>query len=134
MAFSREDLEKYEKQPQKQVDDKVNPFRGATPARAADPAAIAAVAAGQSVDATQGDTAQGATSVDDDTPIVDEDGTLGDPTDSGEGTSDDRRGTRPPHPPISAANRNPTRTWLASKRKRNLALGRRPRRGLLRNA
>ncbi len=89
MAFSREDLEKYEKQPQKQVDDKVNPFRGATPARAADPAAIAAVAAGQSVDATQGDTAQGATSVDDDTPIVDEDGTLGDPTDSGEGTSDE---------------------------------------------
>jgi hypothetical protein len=89
MGFSREDLEKYEKQPQKQVDDKVNPFRGATPARAADPAAIAAVAAGQSVDATQGDTAQGETSVDDDTPIVDEDGTLGDPTDSGEGTSDE---------------------------------------------
>jgi hypothetical protein len=89
MAFSREDLEKYEKQPQKQVDDKVNPFRGATPAKVADPAAIAAVAAGQSVDATQGDTAQGATSVDDDAPIVDEDGTLGDPTDSGEGTSDE---------------------------------------------
>jgi len=89
MAFSREDLEKYEKQPQKQVDDKVNPFRGATPARAADPAAIAAVAAGQSVDATQGESGPGATSVDDDAPIVDEDGTLGDPTDSGEGTSDE---------------------------------------------
>ena len=53
MAFSREDLESYEKQPQKQVDDKLNPFRGATPARAADAAAVAAVAAGQNVDATQ---------------------------------------------------------------------------------
>lgn len=92
MAFSRDDLEKYEKQPQKQVDDKVNPFRGATPARAADAAAVAAVAAGQNVDATPGGRAAAAaqdTSVDDDTPIVDEDGTLGDPTDSGEGTSDE---------------------------------------------
>ncbi len=92
MAFSRDDLEKYEKQPQKQVDDKVNPFRGATPARAADAAAVAAVAAGQNVDATPGGRAAAAaqdTSVDDDAPIVDEDGTLGDPTDSGEGTSGD---------------------------------------------
>lgn len=92
MAFSRDDLEKYEKQPQKQVDDKVNPFRGATPARAADAAAVAAVAAGQNVDATPGGRAAAAaqdTSVDDDAPIVDEDGTLGDPTDSGEGTSDE---------------------------------------------
>jgi hypothetical protein len=92
MAFTREDLERYEKAPQKQVDDKVNPFRGATPARAADAAAVAAVAAGQNVDATPGGSAAAAasdTSVDDDGPIVDEDGTLGDPTDSGEGTSDE---------------------------------------------
>src|SRR5208337_3696255 len=91
MAFSREDLKKYEEQPQKQVDDKVNPFRGATPARAADAAAVAAVAAGQ-VDATPGGSAAAAASdplVDDDAPIVDEDGTLGDQTDSGEGTSDE---------------------------------------------
>jgi hypothetical protein len=91
MAFSREDLENYEKQPQKQVDDKLNPFRGATPARAADAAAVAAVAAGQ-VDATPGGRAAAAVSdqlVDDDAPIVDEDGTLGDQTDSGEGTSDE---------------------------------------------
>ena len=91
MAFSRADLENYEKQPQKQVDDKLNPFRGATPARAADAAAVAAVAAGQ-VDATPGGSAARAASdplVDDDAPIVDEDGTLGDPTDSGEGTSDE---------------------------------------------
>ncbi len=92
MGFSREDLEKYEKQPQKQVDDKVNPFRGATPARAADAAAVAAVAAGQNVDATPGGSAAAAASdplVDEDAPVVDEDGTLGDPTDSGEGTSDE---------------------------------------------
>jgi hypothetical protein len=91
MAFSRDDLEKYEKQPQKQVDDKLNPFRGATPARVADAAAVAAVAAGQ-VDATPGGSAAAAASdplVDDDAPIVDEDGTLGDQTDSGEGTSDE---------------------------------------------
>ncbi len=90
MAFTREDLENYAKQPQKMIDDKVNPFRGATPARAADAAAIAAVASGQ-VDATPGGSAAEAasdTSVDVDAPIVDEDGTLGDPTDSGEGTSD----------------------------------------------
>jgi hypothetical protein len=92
MGFSREDLENYEKQPQRQVDDKVNPFRGATPARAADAAAVAAVAAGQNVDATPGGRAAAAAPdplVDEDAPIVDEDGTLGDPTDSGEGTSDD---------------------------------------------
>jgi hypothetical protein len=92
MAFTRADLENYEKQPQKQVDDKLNPFRGATPARAADAAAVAAVAAGQNVDATPGGSAAAAASdplVDEDAPIVDEDGTLGDPTDSGEGTSDE---------------------------------------------
>jgi len=92
MTFSREDLEKYESQTQKQIDDKVNPFRGATPARAADAAAVAAVAAGQNVDATPGGSAAAAASdplVDEDAPIVDEDGTLGDPTDSGEGTSDE---------------------------------------------
>jgi len=91
MAFTREDLENYAKQQQKQVDDKLNPFRGATPARVADAAAVAAVAAGQ-VDATPGGSAARAASdplVDEDAPIVDEDGTLGDPTDSGEGTSDD---------------------------------------------
>jgi len=91
MGFSREDLDKYEKQTQKQVDDKVNPFRGATPARAADAAAVAAVAAGQ-VDATPGGSAAAAASdplVDDDSLVVDEDGTLGDQTDSGEGASDE---------------------------------------------
>jgi hypothetical protein len=93
MAFSREDLESYEKQTQKQADDKVNPFRGATPARAADAAAVAAVAAGQ-VDATPGGSAAKSNAasdplVDDDSLVVDEEGTLGDQTDSGEGTSDD---------------------------------------------
>jgi hypothetical protein len=91
MGFTREDLESYAKQPQKQVDDKVNPFRGATPARAADAAAVAAVAAGHN-DATPGGKAAEAasdTSVYDDAPIVDEDGTLGDQTESGEGTSDE---------------------------------------------
>ena len=91
MAFTRDDLENYEKQTQKQVDDKVNPFRGATPARVADAAAVAAVAAGQ-VDATPGGSAAAAASeplVDEDAPIIDEDGTTGDQTDSGEGTSDD---------------------------------------------
>lgn len=91
MAFTRADLENYEKQTPKQIDDKVNPFRGATPARVADAAAVAAVAAGQ-VDATPGGKAAAAASdplIDDDAPIVDEDGTLGDPTDSGVGTSDE---------------------------------------------
>src|ERR1700730_2678526 len=91
MAFTRDDLEKYEKGPQKQVDDKLNPFRGATPARAADAAAIAAVQAGQ-IDATPGGAPAAAVATTDplvdDSPVVDEDGTLGDPTDSGEGTSD----------------------------------------------
>jgi hypothetical protein len=91
MPFSREDLEKYEKQTPKQVDDKVNPFRSATPAKAADAAAVAAVAAGN-VDATPGGAPARAVADSDpptdDAPVVDEDGTLGDPTDSGEGTSD----------------------------------------------
>jgi len=81
MAFSRDDLVKYEQQPQKQVDDKANPFRGATPA----------VAAGKNVDTTPGGSAVSAApepAVNDTAPIVDEDGALGDPTDSGEGTSD----------------------------------------------
>jgi hypothetical protein len=96
MGFSREDLERYEKQTQKQVDDKVNPFRGATPARAADPAAVAAVAAGQNVDATPGGSAAAAAQdplVDDNAPVVDEEGNLGDQTDSGEGTSDENADT-----------------------------------------
>jgi len=90
-TFSRDSLEKYEKSPQTKISDKVNPFRGATPAKAADPAAVAAVAAGQ-VDATPGGAPVQAVAtpdpLTDDAPIVDEDGTLGDPTDSGEGTSD----------------------------------------------
>lgn len=92
MAFTREDLENYEKRPQTKVDDKVSPFRGATPAKAADAAAVAAVAAGQ-IDAIPGGApAQAAATPDplvDDSPVVDEDGTLGDPTESGEGTSTD---------------------------------------------
>jgi hypothetical protein len=91
MAFTREDLATYEKGPQKEVSDKVNPFRGATPAKAADAAAVAAVAAGN-IDATPGGAPAAARAVPDpladDSPVVDEDGTLGDPTDSGEGTSD----------------------------------------------
>jgi hypothetical protein len=94
MAFTRDDLLNYEKQTQKQVDDKVNPFRGATPAKAADPAAIAAVAAGKnSVDDALSSTIQGDQLVDENAPIVDETGELGDPTDSGEGTSDDSADT-----------------------------------------
>src|SRR5271166_6737884 len=90
MTFSRSDLEKYESQTQKQVDDKVNPFRGATPAKAADPAAIAAVAAGKNnVDDTLSNTIHGDQSVDENAPIVNETGELGAPTDSGEGTSDE---------------------------------------------
>jgi hypothetical protein len=88
------DLAAYEKGPQKKIDDKVNPFRGATPAKAADAAALAAVAAGQ-VDATPGgapavpQTEANTDPLTDDSPVVDEDGTLGDPTESGEGTSDE---------------------------------------------
>lgn len=83
-------LDAYETRPQTQISDKVNPFRGSTPAQAASPAAVAAVAAGQ-VDATPGGAPQTAAAPEpltDDSPVVDEDGTLGDPTDSGEGTSD----------------------------------------------
>lgn len=86
------ELAAYEKGPQNKVSDKVNPFKGATPAKAADPAAVAAVAAGN-IDATPGGapaSAQTQVLADDDAPVVDEDGSLiGDPTDSGEGTSDD---------------------------------------------
>jgi hypothetical protein len=92
MAFTRDELTAYEKGPQKEISDKVNPFRGATPAQAANAAAVAAVAAGN-IDATPGGApAQAAANTDpltDDSPVVDEDGTLGDPTDSGEGTSQD---------------------------------------------
>lgn len=92
MGFTREELESYEKRPQKQVDDKVNPFRGATPAKAADPAALAAVQAGQ-VDATPGGAPAAAVAAPDplvdDSPVVDEDGTLGDQSVTGEGTSTD---------------------------------------------
>jgi hypothetical protein len=92
MAFTREELERYEKAPQTKVSDKVSPFRGATPAKAATPAAVAAVAAGQ-VDATPGGApAQAVADPDplvDDSPVVDEEGTLGDSTDSSAGTSDE---------------------------------------------
>jgi hypothetical protein len=91
-SFSRDSLEKYEKGPQTKVSDKVNPFRGATPAKAADSAALAAVAAGQ-IDATPGgapvQTVADPDPLTDDAPVVDEDGTLGDLTESGVGTSDD---------------------------------------------
>lgn len=87
------ELAAYEKGPQTKISDKANPFRGATPARAADAAAVAAVAAGN-IDATPGGAPVQAVadsdSLTDDAPIVDEDGTLGDPTDSGEGTSDEQ--------------------------------------------
>jgi hypothetical protein len=92
MAFTRDDLAAYEKKPQTQVSDKVNPFAGATPAKVADAAAVAAVTAGQNLDATPGGAAAAAAQTEplvDDAPVVDEDGTLGDPTDSGEGTSDE---------------------------------------------
>ena len=99
MAFTREQLAAYEKGPQKEISDKVNPFRGATPAQAASAAAVAAVAAGQ-VDATPGGTPQQVAAapdpLTDDSPVVDEDGTLGDPTDSGEGTSEDVQATEEP--------------------------------------
>lgn len=89
MAFSRDELAAYEKQTQKMVDDRVSPFRGATPAKAADPAAIAAVASGQTNTTPGGGAAAAApASSSDDSPVVDEDGTTGDPTESGEGTSD----------------------------------------------
>lgn len=92
MAFTRDQLEAYEKGPQKEISDKVNPFRGATPAQAANAAAIAAVAAGN-IEATPGGAPQARAAAPDplvdDSPVVDEDGTLGDPTDSGEGTSED---------------------------------------------
>jgi hypothetical protein len=91
-------LEAYESKPQTQISDKVNPFRGATPAKAADPSAIAAVAAGN-IEATPGGAPVQAVAdsdpLTDDSPVVDEDGTLGDPTDSGEGTSDENADPSP---------------------------------------
>jgi hypothetical protein len=91
MAFTRDELAAYEKKPQEKVSDKANPFRGATPAQAATAAAVAAVQSGQNLDATPGGTpAQASATPDplvDDSPVVDEDGTLGDLTESGEGTS-----------------------------------------------
>lgn len=92
-SFTRDSLAAYEKGPQKTVSDTANPFRGATPAQAASPAAVSAVAAGN-VDATPGGAPRSnATATPDplvdDSPVVDEDGTLGDPTESGEGTSDE---------------------------------------------
>jgi hypothetical protein len=91
-SFSRDSLATYEKGKQTQISDKVNPFRGATPAQAATAAAVAAVQAGN-IEATPGGAAaRAAANTDplvDDSPVVDEDGTLGDPTDSGEGTSED---------------------------------------------
>jgi hypothetical protein len=92
-TFSRDSLSEYEKGPQVKVSDKVNPFRGAKPAQAADAAAVAAVASGQNLDATPGGAPAAAAAAPDvsadDPPVVDEDGTLGDPTESGEGTLDE---------------------------------------------
>jgi hypothetical protein len=90
MGFTREELANYEKQPPKVVSDKVSPFRGATPAKAADPGAVAAVAAGANLDATPGGapaTASAGTAPVADDLVVDEDGTLGDQSETGEGTS-----------------------------------------------
>lgn len=97
MGFTRDELAAYEKAPQKQIDDTVSPFRGATPAAVADPAAVAAVTAGQNLDATPGGTPQGdAAPVVDDSPVVDEEGSAtGDPTVSGEGTSDEPPASSP---------------------------------------
>jgi hypothetical protein len=96
MAFTRDELALYEKKPQTKIDDKANPFRGATPAQAASAAAVAAVQAGQ-IDATPGGAPAAAVATADplvdDSPVVDEDGTLGDPTESGEGTSTDEQTT-----------------------------------------
>jgi hypothetical protein len=94
MAFTRDELSAYEKKPQTKISDKANPFAGATPARAADASAVAAVKAGQNLDATPGGTPAAAAAVVqdslvDDAPVIDE-GELGDPTDSGEGTSDEQ--------------------------------------------
>jgi hypothetical protein len=93
-SFSRDGLSQYEKKPQTQISDKAmvaNFMKDATPAQAASAAAVAAVAAGQ-IDATPGGAPARAVAAPDplvdDSPVVDEDGTLGDPTVSGEGTSD----------------------------------------------
>jgi hypothetical protein len=99
MAFTREDLAAYEKKPQTQVPDKVmvaNFMKGSTPAKVA----TAADAAGAVV-ATENDksrildiapggapAAKGAGTEDTDDLVVDEDGTLGDQSETGEGTSD----------------------------------------------
>jgi hypothetical protein len=85
MAFSRDDLTAYEKQPQTQVADSLaHVMKGATPAKAADPAAVAALAAGKT-DATPAANA-GNNSADD--PSGDE-VESGDQTGTGDGTSDD---------------------------------------------
>lgn len=93
-TFTRDSLVDYEKKPQKQIDDKVSPFRGATPAKSATAADVAvAVVAGDNDQSRILDIAPGAepdASVADDSPVVDEDGTIGDPTVSGEGTSDEQ--------------------------------------------
>jgi hypothetical protein len=100
MAFTREDLVEYAKRPQKQVSDKqmvANFMEGATPAKQATAADTAdAVVGGDSdksriLDIAPGGApaaaAAGAAPVND--LVVDEDGTLGDQSATGEGTSDD---------------------------------------------
>jgi hypothetical protein len=94
MAFTRDQLSDYEKGPQKKIDDKVNPFRGATPAKVASSADLSVPTAPEGAQSTLQDAAEGsvpaAAARDNDAPIVDEDGSLtGDPTESGEGTSDE---------------------------------------------
>lgn len=91
-------LNAYEAQPAKEIPDKVarspaHLLKGATQTRAASAADVAAAgplaAEGeQSRIVDQGVVATHASA--DDSPVVDEDGTLGDPTDSGEGTSDEQ--------------------------------------------
>lgn len=93
-SFSRDSLAAYEKKPQTQISDRAMVAKfmeGSTPARVADPNAVAAVAAGN-IDATPGGApavkSAGAAAVVDEL-VVDEEGTLGDQSDTGEGTSDE---------------------------------------------
>ena len=93
MAFTREDLANYEKGPQKKVADNVNPFKGATAARAATGADLAAagpLAKEGEQSRAYDSVAAPAAAADTDAPVVDEDGSLGEPAADlvGDGTSD----------------------------------------------
>jgi hypothetical protein len=103
MAFTREELSQYEKGPQKQIDNKVNPFRGATPAKTAGATDVAGAVVGNAdeksriLDIAPGGTPadRGAASASDDGVVVDEDGTIGDQSETGEGTSDEQSDSSP---------------------------------------